>query len=116
MATATITETPDVRLNTNYDLQSFLARGGKMEMGTILFDGGTYLDGGIAFTPKIGATRLFMVILLPADADGGGRVYSYDYTNNMIQVYEAGADAAELDELENSDTMSETLKYLAIGF
>jgi len=117
MATATITQTPDPRQNTNYSLLAQMARDLKIEFGTILFDGGTYLDGGIAFAPKIGTAKLVALILLPKGADAGGRIFTYDYTNFKIQVYEAGTASASLDELDTgADTLNETLEYIAIGY
>ena len=117
MATATFTITPDPSQNTNYSLNSQLARNLKIEVGELEFDGGTYSTGGISFTPRIGATNLVAVILLPAEADAGGYVWAYDYTNNKIQVYESGTASAALDELDNaSDTLSGTVKYIAIGY
>ena len=117
MATATITVTPDVRQSTNYSMKAQASHGMKREVGIILFNGGTYLDGGIAFAPKIGTGRLVGIMFFTLGADQGGRIFTWDNTNFKIQAYEAGTGGSSFDECDSgADVLSETLMYIAIGY
>lgn len=59
-------------------------------------------------------------ILLGVFTDGGkaGYVPQYDYANKKILMYEAGADAAALDEVADTTDLSAItgVKLLAIGY
>lgn len=106
------TLTPNVGHNTNYSLNSFLARGGKLQIGTLAFDtsyptGGEAVDFG--FSPTI-------VLLQPAS----GYVFEYDAGNGKVLAYyadyDAGADGALIQVANTTDLSSVSTVYLAIGF
>lgn len=105
------TLTPDVGHNTNYSLNSFLARGGKIQVGTLAFDssyptGGEEVDFG--FTPAF-------VIVQPVS----GYVFEYDSGNDKVIAYyadyDAVADGALIQVADTTDLSSVSTTYLAIG-
>lgn len=106
------TVTPDVGHNTNYSLNSFLARGGKFQVGALAFDS-SYPTGGesvsFGFSPTI-------VLLQPAS----GYVFEYDADNGKVLAYyadyDAGADGALIQVADETDLDAVSTVYLAIGF
>lgn len=113
MATATITTALASRQQTQYSLNAHAANGQKQQIGTITFDGGTYVTGGIAFSvAAIPAAKLSFIEFNPVD----GYLISYDYTEEKVQVWEAGADTAALDEFANGGAIDLVTRYLAIGY
>tara|TARA_R110000824_G_scaffold224120_1_gene411804 strand:- start:193 stop:525 length:333 start_codon:yes stop_codon:yes gene_type:complete len=64
----------------------------------------SYPTGGEAVSAgTLGFKDIHMVV---CDAESSGYVAQYDYTNEKIEVYEAGADAAALDEVANTTDLS----------
>ena len=113
MAAATIATTLSARQQTQYSLTAHAANGMKMQTGIITWDGGTYETGGTAFTiPAIPLAKISIIILNPVD----GYVLTYDYANETIQVWEAGADGAALDEFTNGEAIALVSRYLVIGY
>lgn len=113
MADATIATSLASRQQTQYSLNAHAVNGQKQQIGTITFDGGTYVTGGIAFTvAAIPATKLSFIEFNPVD----GYLISYDYDAGKVQVWEAGADGAALDEFTNGEAISLVTRYLAIGY
>ena len=77
------TKTKAVQLNTNTKLNSFLSRGGSLELGTIAFDS-AYPIGGESmtfpsFTPGYVAIEPY-----------GGYTFEYDHTNEKIKAFTPG--------------------------
>lgn len=44
----------------------------------------------------------------------GGYVFQYDRSNKKVLAYEAGADAAALDEVANATNLSSTVTYVTV--
>lgn len=104
-------KTPAVQLNTNADLQSFLARGGKMEVGTFAFDS-SYPTGGEAMT--FGFTPATVIV-----PSFGGYVFSW--VSNKLIAYYADYDATGdgvLIQVANATNLSAltAVPYIAIGW
>lgn len=106
-----VTVTPDAGHNTNYSLNAFLSRGGKLQVGTLAFDdsyptGGEPVDFG--FTPTI-------VLLQPAS----GYVFEYDADNGQVLAYyadyDATADGALIQVANATDLSAVSTVYLALG-
>ena len=74
----------------------------------------SYPTGGEAVSAgDLGFTAIHMVI---CDTESSGYVAQYDYSNEKIEVYEAGADAAALDEVANTTDLSAVyIRVLAYG-
>lgn len=74
----------------------------------------SYPTGGESLTAaNLGMTALHIVI---CDTESSGYVAQYDYTNSKIEVYEAGADAAALDEVADTTDLSAVyVRVLAYG-
>ena len=85
----------------------------KYTIKRIQFDS-SYASGGESLTPgDLGFTALHMVI---ADAEDSGYVAQYDYSGEKLAIYEAGADAAALDEVGNTTDLSALyIRVLAYG-
>ena len=50
------------------------------------------------------------------DTEDSGYIAQYDYTNEKLAMYEAGADAAALDEVANTTDLSAVyVRILAYG-
>ncbi len=113
MAEATITGVPLNRQGADYSLNAAMADGQKHQVGTLTFNGGDYVSGGIAWTPK-GIPNLAFISF----TNGAGYMIEYDYTNGKIQVYEAGGDGdtpPSLDEFPPS-AISLVLRFRAVGY
>jgi len=105
------TKTASVLFNTNFDLNSFLARGGKLEAGTFAFDS-SYPTGGEAMT--FGFTPI--VVIVPPFSG-----YTFQWTGSKLLAYYADYDAAAdgvLIQVANAADLSAltAVPYLAIGF
>ena len=74
----------------------------------------SYPSGGEALSAgTLGFTALHMVV---ADTEDSGYVAQYDYSNEKLAMYEAGADAAALDEVANTTDLSAVyVRVLAYG-
>jgi len=113
MAAATIATTLSTRQQTQYSVTAHAANGMKMQIGIITWDGGTYVTNGTSFTiPAIPVAKNSIIIINPVD----GYVFSYDYVNEKILVWESGADAGALDEFANGGAISLVTRYLVIGY
>ena len=54
--------------------------------------------------------------MVVCDTESSGYVAQYDYSNEKIEIYEAGADAAALDEVANTTDLSAVyVRVLAYG-
>jgi hypothetical protein len=85
----------------------------KYRIVKITFDS-SYAAGGEALT----ATTLGFetVALVIAQAEDSGYVAQYDYTNSKLALYEAGADAAALDEVAaTTDVSAVIVRCLVLG-
>lgn len=87
----------------------------------VAFDA-SYPTGGEAFDPTDDLTDDFNTVLgvflnnREPVADAGGYVPAWDATNSKILVFEAGADAAALDEVANTTDLSAlTCDVLIVG-
>jgi len=85
----------------------------KFTIKRIQFDS-SYASGGESLTAgNLGMTAVHIVI---ADGEDSGYVPQYDYTNEKLAVYEAGADAAALDEVASTTDLSAYyVRILAYG-
>ena len=85
----------------------------KFTIKRIQFDS-SYASGGESLTAaNLGMTAIHIVI---AQAEDSGYVAQYDYTNSTLALYEAGADAAALDEVANTTDVSAVyVRVLAYG-
>ena len=85
----------------------------KFTIKRILFDD-SYPTGGESVTAgDLGFTAIHMVV---CDTESSGYVAQYDYSNEKIEIYEAGADAAALDEVANTTDLSAVyVRVLAYG-
>ncbi len=70
----------------------------------------TYAAGSMTAT-DLGLEEIFIVI---CEAESVGLVAQYDYTNATLDLYEAGADGAVLDE-GNTAGSTVTVRILAFG-
>ena len=70
----------------------------------------TYAAGSMT-AADLGLEQLFIVI---AEPESVGLVAQYDYTNATLDLYEAGADGAVLDE-GNTGGADVTVRILAFG-
>ena len=70
----------------------------------------TYAAGSLT-AADLGLEQLFIVI---AEPEAIGMVAQYDYTNATLDLYEAGADGAVLDE-GNTGGADVTVRILAFG-
>ena len=70
----------------------------------------TYAAGSLT-AADLGLEQLFIVI---AEPESVGLVAQYDYTNATLDLYEAGADGAVLDE-GNTAGSTVTVRILAFG-
>lgn len=76
---STVTATKDTSFNQNIALESFQARGGVLEMGTLAF--GSMPGAGFPCSFDVG--RLVGAFI----ASFNGYVFEFDATNNLITVY-----------------------------
>ena len=75
----------------------------KFTIKRIQFDD-SYPTGGESLTAgDLGFTAIHAVLI---DTESSGFIAQYDYTNEKVEVYEAGADEAALDEVGNTDDLS----------
>tara|TARA_R100001460_G_scaffold43303_1_gene79592 strand:+ start:106 stop:432 length:327 start_codon:yes stop_codon:yes gene_type:complete len=79
----------------------------------ITFDD-SYPTGGESLTAtQLGFEELY-IILISQKSDGF--VVQYDYTNEKLEIYEAGADGAALDELgDTGDASGIGIRVIAYG-
>ena len=79
----------------------------------IQFDS-SYASGGEALTPTtLGLESLHIMI---CESEDSGYVAQYDYSGEKLAVYEAGADAAALDEVASTTDLSALyVRILAFG-
>jgi len=79
----------------------------------IKFDS-SYASGGEALTATtLGLENLHIMI---CEAEDSGYVAQYDYSGEKLAVYEAGADAAALDEVANTTDLSALyVRIIAFG-
>ena len=85
----------------------------KYVIKTCTFDS-SYATGGEALTATtLGLEQIHIIVL---SMENSGYVPQYDYTNSNIALYEAGADAAILDEVANTtDVSAVKVRVLAFG-
>ena len=85
----------------------------KYVIKTATFDA-SYATGGEELTATtLGFESLHIVLL---SVENSGYVAQYDYTNSKIALYEAGADAAILDEVADTTNVSAVVvRVLAFG-
>lgn len=108
----TITKEPG--LNTNYSLQSSLARGLKMEIGKFTPDS-SWLAAGEAMS--FGFTPIMVQV-----ENKGGIMFEYDYTNSKMLAYyfdyDAAADGAAIAVIDTTDLSSicADTRYIAYGW
>jgi hypothetical protein len=73
---------------------------------------GTYATDGIAVTAaQVGLGVLEDLQVSPVD----GYVFEYDKANGKVKAYEAGADAAPLDEVGATDISASVFRFRAVG-
>ena len=74
----------------------------------------SYPTGGESLTAgDLGFTAIHAIMI---DTETSGYIAQYDYTNEKVEVYEAGADAAALDEVANTTDLSAVyVRVLAYG-
>ena len=79
----------------------------------IQFDS-SYASGGESLTAtQLGFESLHIMI---CEAEDSGYVAQYDYSNETLALYEAGADAAALDEVASTTDVSAVyVRILAFG-
>ena len=79
----------------------------------IQFDS-SYATGGEALTATtLGLESLHIIM---CEAEDSGYVAQYDYSGEKLAIYEAGADAAALDEVGNTTDLSALyVRILAFG-
>ena len=77
--------------------------GSRFVIKRIQFDD-SYPSGGEPLTP--GALGFKSIHVVLAHGEDSGYVPQYDYTNEKMAVYEAGADGAALDEVANTTDLS----------
>ena len=79
----------------------------------ITFDD-SYPTGGESFTAtQMGLEELYIVLI---SQKSDGYVVQYDYTNEKLEIYEASADGAALDELGNAaDASGIAIRIIAYG-
>lgn len=109
-----LTITKDPHMNTDFSLQSALARGMKLEIGKFTPDNSWLAAGeemSFGFTP----VAVFI-------ENKGGYVFEYDYTNSKVLAYyadyDAAADGALIAVIDTTDISSAcaNTRYMAIGF
>lgn len=72
----------------------------------------SYTNGGEGFTPSdMGMHRFQFVSVFSTE---NGYLFTYDYTNEQILAYEAGADGAALDEVADTTDVG-TTRVMAFG-
>lgn len=86
----------------------------KFMTGTITFDGGDYVTGGVSMDlSKQVPTDLHLVLFENVD----GLNFSYDYTNKTVKAYyydyDAGADGAAIERATSA--ISSVVRFLAVG-
>lgn len=107
---ATVTVKKNV--NTNYQLDSHLARGTKLYVGSVAFDN-SYPTGGESITLP------FTPVLLIAESSAG-YTFQYDYTNKKLLAYyadyDAVADGVLIQVADTTDLSALTdVRFIAIG-
>lgn len=99
-------------VNTNYGLESYLARGLNIYFGSIAFDN-SYPTGGesitLPFTPVL-------VIIEPS----AGYIFQWDYDNKKVKAFYADYDAVadgELIEVADTTDLSalDDVRFVAFG-
>ena len=85
----------------------------KFNIKRIQFDD-SYPTGGESLTAgDLGFTDIHAVMI---DTETSGYVAQYDYSNSKVEVYEAGADGAALDEVANTTDLSAVyIRVVAFG-
>ena len=85
----------------------------KFTIKRIQFDS-SYPTGGESLTAgDLGFTAIHAVMI---DTETSGYVAQYDYSNEKVEVYEAGADGAALDEVGNTTDLSAVyIRVVAYG-
>jgi len=74
----------------------------------------SYPTNGESLTATdLGFERIAMVVV-GSDANTGGYIPQYDYTAEKLLMYEAGADAAQLDEVANTTDLSAEVVRIAV--
>ena len=84
---------------------------------TIVGDDAYPTGGTAAFQDAVrAATGNEIEVMAVVGNDCGGYIPNYDKTNDKLVVYEAGADAAALDEVtDTTDLSSTTFQLLILG-
>ena len=110
----TLTKTISKRLDPNFRLDSAIARGFKCESGSVALE--SYATGGISMSlSHIDPSNGGIVIVPPQ----GGYNFSYDHTNDKLQVYVSGGDTndAQVEVAAGVDLSALTaVPYIAFGW
>lgn len=87
---------------------------GSHKVRVVDMDISSYETGGESLVPSdVGLNRFINVVV--QDKTGSGYVPQYDYANGKLQVFEAGADAAPLDEVAAATDLGDTLRLMCFG-
>jgi len=98
-----------VTINENYPRAEGISR--NLELSSVTLDiSSEDVTGGISFDFENYVRGDGLVFVQPTS----GYVFDYDYTNKVIQVYEAAADGNPLDLVEKTISVSD-VKVLIIG-
>ena len=109
-----VTKTTSASLNTNKSLNSFLARGGGFDTGTIAFDSSYISNGGESLTFFNNTKGVFI-------QPKGGYVFDYDITNSKVIVYygnyDLGSDGVLIEVPTGTDLLGlSAVPYFAVGW
>lgn len=117
-----INATCDIGFNTNYQLESGLARGLKLACGTIK---ATYsAAGGLTWTLPFAQT-MFVYVSPGVMAAGSVIQFQYLYTSNMLQAYQSLASTTAAGHTESevasdtdftTTTLANHLRFVAFGY
>ena len=85
----------------------------KFTIKRIQFDDSSPTGGESLTAGDLGFTDIHAVMI---DTETSGYVAQYDYSNSKVEVYEAGADGAALDEVGNTTDLSAVyIRVVAFG-
>jgi hypothetical protein len=96
----------------DFSLMNHLRAGTKLVIAKITFDGGNYATGGTAVDFTDYMTNVEHVLVAPIS----GYVCEWVPSTGKVKVFEAGADAAALDEYANGSAISLATWAWVIGY
>jgi hypothetical protein len=106
MAAATISNTKMTGISGESNIAALLARGVRIEVGILTFDGGDYATNGIAWEPEnIPADKVENVFFTCPS----GYQAEWDGENHMVKVW------VSTTEYSNASAISLVFGYFAIG-